>query len=328
LANGADYLGVARPAEGIALRTAGINAPILIFGYSPPEMAAELAAHGLEQCVYDIDTARAISARLAGIGQRLPIHLKIDTGMGRLGIPCPDQKAVARCVALAQQISTLPGISFKGIFSHFATADSRDKAFAEGQFRQFEACLAALEANHLQPPLRHMANSGAIIDLPATHLDMVRAGISVYGLYPSGEVQKERLVLRPALSLKARVIHLKTVPAGTPISYGCTWKASRDATIATIPIGYADGYNRGLSNKGMMIVGGRRVPIVGRVCMDLTMVDVTAVPGVKVGDEVVVVGHQGEAGISTDDVAAWNDTINYEVVAALTDRVPRVYCGV
>jgi alanine racemase len=328
LANGADYLGVARPAEGIALRTAGINAPILIFGYSPPEMAAELAAHGLEQCVYDIDTARAISARLAGIGQRLPIHLKIDTGMGRLGIPCPDQKAVARCVALAQQISTLPGISFKGIFSHFATADSRDKAFAEGQFRQFEACLAALEANHLQPPLRHMANSGAIIDLPATHLDMVRAGISVYGLYPSGEVQKERVVLRPALSLKARVIHLKTVPAGTPISYGCTWKASRDATIATIPIGYADGYNRGLSNKGMMIVGGRRVPIVGRVCMDLTMVDVTAVPGVKVGDEVVVVGHQGEAEISTDDVAAWNDTINYEVVAALTDRVPRVYCGV
>jgi alanine racemase len=325
LANGADYLGVARPAEGIALRTAGIHAPILIFGYSPPEMAAELAAHGLEQCVYDIDTARAISARLAGIDQRLTIHLKIDTGMGRLGIPCPDQKAVARCVALAQQISTLPGISFKGIFSHFATADSRDKAFAEGQFRQFEACLAALEANHLRPPLGHMANSGAIIDMPATHLDMARAGISVYGLYPSHEVRRDALELFPALALKARVIHVKKVLPGTPISYGCTWTAERPTTIATVPVGYGDGYSRGLSNRGMMLVGGSRVPIVGRVCMDLTMLDVTAIPGVEVGDEVVVLGRQGQAQISADNIAAWNATINYEVVTAITERVPRIY---
>jgi alanine racemase len=170
-----------------------------------------------------------------------------------------------------------------------------------------------------------MANSGAIIDLPATHLDMVRAGISVYGLHPSDEVVKTRIDLRPALSLKARLIHVKTVPPGTPISYGCTWRSQREATIATVPVGYADGYSRGLSNKGMMLVGGRRVPIVGRVCMDLTMVDVTEVKGVKIGDEVVVVGRQGNAAISADEVAAWNETINYEVVAALTARVPRVY---
>lgn len=325
LANGASYLGVARPGEALALRQAGIEAPILIFGYSPPEMALDLAGHGLEQCVYDIDTARAFSARLKEGPQPLAIHLKVDTGMGRLGLACPNEATIDPWVELVKELNHLPGLVFKGLFSHFATADSRDKTFAEGQFRQFEACLAALEANHLRPPLGHMANSGAIIDLPATHLDMARAGISVYGLYPSGEVQKERVVLRPALSLKARVIHLKTVSPGSPISYGCTWKASRDATIATIPIGYADGYNRGLSNKGMMVVGGQRVPIVGRVCMDLTMVDVTAVPGVKIGDEVVVIGRQGGTEVSADDVAAWNDTINYEVVAALTDRVPRIF---
>ena len=172
-----------------------------------------------------------------------------------------------------------------------------------------------------------MANSGAIIDLPATHLDMVRAGISIYGLYPSDEVRKTVVDLRPALSLKSRIIHVKAVPAGTPISYGSTWRASREAIIATVPIGYADGYSRGLSNRGMMLVGGRRVPIVGRVCMDLTMVDVTDVPGVKIGDEVVAVGRQGANKISADDVAAWIDTINYEVVAALTDRVPRIFSG-
>jgi alanine racemase len=156
---------------------------------------------------------------------------------------------------------------------------------------------------------------------------MVRAGISVYGLYPSDEVDRTAIDLRSALSLKARIIHVKTVPPGAPISYGCTWRASQEAIIATVPIGYGDGYSRRLSNNGMMLVGGRQVPIVGRVCMDLTMVDVSAVPGVKIGDEVVVVGRQGAAEISADDVAAWIDTINYEVVTALTDRVPRLYSG-
>jgi alanine racemase len=325
LASGAGYLGVARPEEGIALREAGLTAPILIFGYSPPELAPELAALELAQCVFDMDTARRMAACLGSGEGPLSVHLKVDTGMGRLGIPCPDEATVKRCVDAVKQLTLLPGLKMTGFFSHFAMADSRDKGFARRQFQHFEACLEALVEKGLRPPLCHMANSGAIIDLPATHLDMVRAGISIYGLYPSDEVVKTRIDLRPALSLKARVIHVKTVPPGTPISYGCTWRARREATIATVPIGYADGYSRGLSNKGMMLVGGRRVPIVGRVCMDLTMVDVTAVPRVKIGDEVVLIGRQGAALISADEVAAWNDTINYEVVAALTARVPRVY---
>lgn len=325
LASGADYLGVARSDEGVALRKAGLTAPILIFGYSPPELAPELAAHGLEQCVYDLDTARRMAVCLGSGDSTLSVHLKVDTGMGRLGIPCPDEAAVKRCVETAQQLARLPELNLKGLCSHFATADSRDKGFAQRQFQRFEACLEALAAVGQRPPLCHMANSGAIIDLPATHLDMVRAGISIYGLYPSDEVMRARIDLHPALSLKARIIHVKQVPPGTPISYGCTWRSEREAIIATVPIGYADGYSRGLSNKGMMLVGGRRVPIVGRVCMDLTMVDVTEVPEVQIGDEVVLVGRQGNAEISADEVAAWNATINYEVVAALTARVPRVY---
>ncbi|MEJ2641421.1 MAG: alanine racemase [Desulfosarcinaceae bacterium] len=325
LAGGADYLGVARPAEGIALRDAGITAPILIFGYSPPELAPELAAHGLEQSVYDLDTAGRMAACLSSGDASLAVHLKVDTGMGRLGIPCPDEAMVERCVDMVAQLTLLPELKLTGLFSHFATADSRDKGFAQRQFQRFETCLDALTTRGLRPPLCHMANSGAIIDLPATHLDMVRAGISVYGLYPSDEVMRARIDLRPALSLKARIIHVKTVPPGTPISYGCTWRAERETSIATVPIGYADGYSRGLSNRGMMLVGARRVPIVGRVCMDLTMLDVTEVPGVRIGDEVVLIGRQGKAAISADEVAAWNDTINYEVVAALTARVPRVY---
>jgi alanine racemase len=325
LASGAAYLGVARPEEGIALREAGLTAPILIFGYSPPELAAELAAHRLEQCVYDLNTACRMASCLGSGDGHLNVHLKVDTGMGRLGIPCSDETAADRCVEMVEQLIDLSQLKLEGLFSHFATADSRDKTFAQKQFQRFEACLDALAARGLRPPLCHMANSGAIIDLPTTHLDMVRAGISIYGLYPSDEVVRTRIDLRPALSLKARIIHVKTVPPGTPISYGCTWRSRREATIATVPVGYADGYSRGLSNKGMMLVGGRRVPIVGRVCMDLTMVDVTDVPGARIGDEVVLIGRQGEAAISADEAAAWNDTINYEVVAALTARVPRVY---
>jgi alanine racemase len=318
---------VARPGEGLALREAGIAAPILIFGYSPPEMAADLAAYQLEQCVYDLNSARAMNAVLEESDPTLAVHLKVDTGMGRLGLPCPDAGTVERCVAMVEGLARLQKLRLLGLFSHFATADSRDKEFSQGQFRAFEACMAALEQKGLRPPLCHMANSGAIIDLPATHLDMVRAGISVYGLYPSDEVQISAVDLRPALSLKARIIHVKSVPPDTPVSYGCTWRASQEAVIATVPIGYGDGYSRSLSNRGMMLVGGRRVPIVGRVCMDLTMVDVTEVPGVKIGDEVVVVGRQGAAEISAEDVAAWSATINYEVVTALTERVPRIYSG-
>lgn len=327
LKNGATDLGVARLAEGIALRQAGITAPILILGYTPAVHVEQLLTYQLVPTVFSLQNAHDLAAGAARTGRVLPIHIKIDSGMGRLGLPCDglhcetDGSTLEAVIA----ISRLRGIRLQGIFTHFATADQSDLELARKQFERFEHLLAGIEAGGLHIPLRHAANSGAIIQMPETHLSMVRAGISVYGLYPSAEVDRSAIALRPALSLKAPIIHLKRVPAATCISYGCTYRTTSAATIATVPVGYADGYRRGLSNKGVMLAGGMRVPIVGRVCMDLTMIDVSRVPGAKVGDEVVLIGRQNDAVISAEEVAATLDTINYEVVAGLTGRVERVY---
>jgi alanine racemase len=217
------------------------------------------------------------------------------------------------------------GLFLEGIFTHFATSDERDKTYARRQFTLFQTLLKDLETAGVKVPLRHAANSGAIIDMPETHLDMVRAGISVYGLYPSPDVNQTRIRLKPVLTLKAKIIHLKEVPAGTRISYGGTHVAKTATTVATVAAGYGDGYNRRLSNCGHMLVRGRPVPIIGRVCMDLTMIDVGAVPGVCLGDEAVLIGRQGEAALPAEALAEALGTINYEVVTALTPRVPRIY---
>jgi alanine racemase len=247
--------------------------------------------------------------------------------MGRLGIPC-DELRTQKDDSVIQEILSiiqLPGLAVKGLYTHFATADYADKTYADQQFDRFLALTAALEANGMTLPLLHAANSGAIIDMPQTHLDLVRAGISVYGLYPSQEVDLDRIALRPALELKATIIHLKHVPAGTRISYGCTYETSTPTTIATIPAVYGDGYNSRLSNCARVLVHGQCAPLVGRVCMDLSMIDVGHVNDVAVGDEVVLIGCQGDAFISADDVADQLGTINYEVVTALTSRVSRIY---
>lgn len=332
LAHGADALGVARIDEGIVLRSAGIRAPILIFGYTFSELADELLRYDLTQTVYDMETAKAFSNRAAGRDKALKIHLKIDTGMGRLGMLSPaggkDWPSAAYThdpVDMIKTITQLPGLTTEGIFTHFAGSDSDDKTYAECQFKRFTRLLMMLEKAGIFIPIRHAANSGAIIDMPHTHLDMVRAGISFYGLYPSAEVMKDRIVLKPAMSLKSRIIHTKRVPAGFAVSYGSTWQSSADTTLATVPVGYADGYSRGLSNQGEMLVHGCRAPIAGRVCMDLTMLDVSHIAGVNVGDEVVVFGRQGEQYLSVDEIAARINTISYEIVSALTNRVPRVY---
>jgi alanine racemase len=327
LASGADQLGVARVEEGVALRRAGIEAPILILGYTPPDNASDLIEHRLMPTVYALENARAFSAAAAAVNRSIAIHIKVDSGMGRLGVPCDalqldiSQQPVAAIKAIIQ----LPGLEFQGLCTHFATADHGDKTFAHRQFSRFQALVDDLEAAGIEIPVKHAANSGAIIDMPETHLDMVRAGISLYGLAPSGEVDLGRIDLRPALSLKARIIHLKTVPAGTRISYGGTWTSPCATTIATIPVGYGDGYNRRLSNRGRMLVNGKRAPIVGRVCMDLTMLDVGHIDDVRLGDEAVLIGRQGEEEISADEIAGWLGTINYEVVTALMARVERVY---
>ncbi len=327
IAAGATDLGVARLEEGLALRRQGITAPILIFGYTCASQAQALIANDLMPSIFSLENAREFSMAARHSRRILPVHVKVDTGMGRLGMLCDglrnkDDGSAAREIV---RISQLPGVAVQGLFTHFATADHADTTYAQAQLDRFMMLWAQLKAAGLNIPLRHAANSAAIIKIPKAHMEMVRAGIAVYGLYPSDELDYPHLSLQPAMMLKARIIHLKNVPAGTSISYGCSYKTPRPTTIATIPAGYADGYSRGLSNKGVMLVGGCRVPVVGRVCMDLTMVDVGRVPGVKIGDEAVLIGRQNKETISTDELARILGTIHYEVVASLTARVPRIY---
>jgi alanine racemase len=331
LENGADQLGVARLEEGIELRRAGIPAPILIFGYTPAHLAPILVDHDLTASVFSLQGAVSMNAALSK-DRRLAVHLKVDTGMGRMGL-LPDQRRCADegvnpgpgAIEEVLGISALKNLRLEGLWTHFAVSDEADKRYTRQQLQIFRELIQSLEDKGLTAGIRHAANSGAIIDMPESHLDMVRAGISVYGLYPSRQVNMKNIDLHPALSLKARITHVKRVPAGTRISYGGTWQSSRPTTIATVPVGYGDGYSRSLSNRGQMLVHGRRAPIVGRVCMDLTMIDVGQIDDVRVEDEVVLIGRQGDEAISADDVAAQLDTINYEVVTALMSRVPRIY---
>lgn len=332
LESGADALGVARMPEALALRDAGIDAPVLVFGFTPPSDVEALVRHDLIQTVYALKTARAYAELIGKSGGRLKVHLKVDTGMGRLGI-LPDSRRYVEpgmdisdhAVRAVLDIAGLHELMLEGIFTHFASSDSADKRFAEEQFDIFMAFLDQLKRSGLEFEVRHAANSGAIIDMPHTHLDMVRAGVSLYGLYPSGEVDKSRIDLTPVMTLKARIAHLKKVPAGFPVSYGMTHTTQAPTTVATVPVGYADGFNRRLSNRGHMLVRGQKAPIIGRVCMDLTMIDVGHIPGAAVEDEVVILGRQANEAITADELADLLDTINYEITSAITARVPRVY---
>ena len=327
LANGADQLGVARVEEGVELRRAGIQAPILIMGFTSPLNVGLLQEYGLMPTLYDLENAQQFSTSVNGRNQILPCHIKVDSGMGRLGVAHDALRLDESGSAIKDitAIMRLPGLDVHGLFTHFATADHREKDFAKLQFSRFQNLFRGLESSGVVIPLKHAANSGAIMDMPETHLDMVRAGISVYGLYPSQDVDQSVVDLRPAMQLKAKVIHVKTVPAGTKISYGGTWEADSAATIATVPVGYGDGYSRLLSNRGQMLVRGQKVPVVGRVCMDLTMLDAGNIDGVETGDQVVVMGSQGDSSITADDIAEQIGTINYEVVTSVMARVERVY---
>lgn len=332
LANGAEWLGVARLPEAIALREAGLAAPTLVFGYTPPVDAVRLIDYDLRQSVYSLDVARAYSAAAAARGRAIRVHLKVDTGMGRLGLvptalraPKPGHSIGEDFIRTATVIASLPGIEPEGIFTHFAAADSADLSYAERQLALFTEAVSALRTNGLEFALRHAANSAALIAMPESHLDLVRPGIALYGLRPSDEIDLTGIVLKPAMALKTRIVHLKAVPAGTAISYGMTYRTPRPTVIATVPAGYADGFRRQFSSQGRMLVHGRRVPVVGRVCMDLCMLDVGGLPEVRVEDEVVIFGRQGAGSISADDLAHELGTINYEIACDVTARVPRVY---
>jgi alanine racemase len=322
LENGAEALGVANIEEGIQLRKAGIDAPVLIFGYTSPVHAKKLIEFDLTQTVYSYETSRALSEAVAAYGKKIKVHIKVDTGMGRLGLL---REITDSAVSEVESISRLPMLELEGIYTHFATADKSDRYYAGKQFEIFMDFLNQLRIAGLEIPVTHAANSAAMINMPETHLDMVRAGISIYGLYTSEEVDRSIIKLKPAMELKTKIIHLKKVPAGFKVSYGTTYETETPTTIATVSIGYADGLNRLLSSKGRMLVCGQSAPIVGRICMDLTMLDVGKIPEIAIGEEVVVFGKQGNASISVDEIASTINTINYEVVSTIMERVPRIY---
>lgn len=315
---GASWLGVALPEEGAELRIAGINAPILVLGVTPPGQAALVSNHNLAQAITSWDQAEALSREARLSRKRIGVHLKLDTGMGRIGIP-PDQ-----VLNLATKVAKAPGLILEGAMTHFADADSKDKDWARAQLQRFLKGVDDLSAEGIQIIYRHAANSAAILDLPESYLDMVRPGIMIYGYYPSQEVSRS-IHLRPTLTLRSEVAFLKEVPPGTGISYGRTFITSRRTRVATLPIGYADGYSRLLSNSGMALIRGQRVPVIGRVCMDMIMVDVTEVPDARPGDEAILYGRQGGEEISVEEVATKLGTISYEMVCSISQRVPRVY---
>lgn len=322
LENGAKVLGVGNIEEGIQIRKAGIDAPVLIFGYTSPVHAKKLIELNLTQTVYSYEVSRELSQAATAYNKKIKVHIKVDTGMGRLGLL---REITASSVCEVESISRLPMLELEGIYTHFATADALDKSYADKQFEIFMDILNQLRIAGLEIPVTHAANSAAIINMPETHLDMVRAGISIYGLYTSEEVDRSIIKLKPAMSLKTKIIHLKKVPAGFKVSYGITYETEKPTTIATLSIGYADGLNRLLSSKGRMLVCSHSAPIVGRICMDLTMLDVGNIPEIEIGEEVVVFGKQGNASISVDEIASTIKTINYEVVSTIMERVPRIY---
>ncbi len=317
LANGATRLAVATLDEALELREAGIDARILILGWTPPHQAATVVASGIDQCVYSMDLARALSQAAVDQGREAMVHIKIDSGMGRIGLR-PDENPVDEIVAMLE----LPGIGFEGIFTHFAVADTLDKTYTHGQFESFIALIDEIAARGHVPRIRHCANSATIIDLPEMYLDMVRPGIILYGVLPSDEVMAERIDLHPAMRLKAMVSHVKQLAVGETVSYGREFTAERPSMIASLPLGYADGYHRMLSGRAEVVIRGRRAPVVGRVCMDQLMIDVTDVPGVSVGDEALLWGTDD---LRCEEVAEWAKTVGYELLTSVARRVPRVF---
>ncbi|MBS5518867.1 MAG: alanine racemase [Acidaminococcus sp.] len=315
LAAGVNYLAVSMTQEALELREAGIMAPILILGTMTEEHEKALVDYNITQTVYDLAVAQELSAAALQENKVAKVHLAVDTGMNRIG--CRPEEAAN----LAEAISKLPHVELEGMFSHFASADEMDKSFAESQYRKFMEADRAIKDRGIQIPLVHIDNSAGITEMKHTECDMVRQGITLYGLWPSDDVER-CLDLKPALSLKAEVVFVKDVPAGEKIGYGCTYETKAPMKVATIPLGYADGYSRALSNRGYITIRGYKAPVVGRICMDQFMVDVTNVPGVHKGDEAVIFG---PGGVSLDQMAKWVGTIPYELMCLLSTRVPRKY---
>ncbi|MGU8401318.1 alanine racemase [Clostridium perfringens] len=320
LENGASRLAVAIITEADELRDAGITAPIMILGYTPINFAENLINNEIEQTVYDVEYAKELSDFALKLGKKAKVHIAIDTGMGRIGF-LPNEEGLNKVL----EICSLPGVEVIGLFTHFSTSDEKDKTYTYEQFSKLTAFNKALEDNGIHIPLKHASNSGAIMDLPETYLDGVRCGIISYGYYPSEEVKKENLKLKPSLTLKTNVAFVKELDEDMYVSYGRTYKTEKKSKIATLPIGYADGYSRLLSGKAKVIIKGQFANVIGRVCMDQCMIDVTHIEDVKIGDEVILLGEENGLKFDANDMAEIIGTINYEILCMISHRVPRIY---
>ena len=313
---------VATAEEALQLRECGITKPILILGYTFPEDYEALIVNDISLCVFKEETAQELSACADQLKKDVKVHIKVDTGMSRIGVPTDDTG-----LTIVKKIASCPHVVTEGIMTHFARADETDKENALMQYRRFCDFVARCEENGVHFTYRHCSNSAAIMDLPTTHLDFVRCGITLYGLWPSDEVRRD-IPLEPVMSLLSSIVHIKEVPKGTPVSYGGTFVTAKEKTkIATIPVGYADGYPRQLSNKGCVLIRGKRAPILGRVCMDQMMVDVTDIPDAADYDEVVLLGTQGEEKITAEELGDLSGRFNYELACDISERVPRVFVG-
>ncbi len=319
---GVDYLAVACLDEGVELRKAGVKAPVLILGYTDPAWGSELMENGLTQGVFNEETAVALSQAAVKAGRTLKVHMKADTGMTRLGLLC-DEKDLPATVETMARMHALPGLDWEGVFTHFSHADGSEE-YTMLQFTRFLDLLKALEERGITFPIRHCAASAAVLNYPCTYLDMVRPGIAFYGHYPDPSCEGlDGPGLAPLMTLKTRVVSVKDVPAGTAVSYGRTHTLDHDARLAVLAIGYADGLSRKCSDALKVWVRGHMAPLVGRVCMDLCMIDVTGVPGVEPGDEVEVYGPHAPV----EAAAELAGTIQYELLCNVSKRVPRVYVG-
>ncbi len=316
----ADAYAVATIEEAVELRQSGIDKEILILGYIMYDYFDTAIAYDISLTVFTYEMASKMSDYAKLHDKTVKVHIAVDTGMGRIGFyPCDES------VAKIKQISELPGIEIEGLFTHFATADEADKTYSHSQMKKYCDFARMLEESGIHIKTKHISNSAAITEFEDCRFDMVRMGIILYGLYPSEEVDKTKINLTPAMSIKSSIVYLKTINEGESVSYGRKYTAAKPTRVATVPIGYADGYPRLLSNKGRVLICGKYAPVIGNVCMDQMMVDVSDIPEAKIGDDVVLVGSQGENAVTFEEVANLSGTINYEVICGIGKRVPRVY---
>ena len=315
-----DAYGVAIIEEAVELRQAGITKPVLVLGYTPMEQYEYVVTYDISQTVFQYEMAKALSVEACRQNKNVKVHIKFDTGMNRVGFS--DTK---ESIDAIKEIVKLPNLEIEGLFSHFACADETDRTYTENQLARFQNFCAWLDHENIYIPIKHIANSAGIIEFPVAYFNMVRCGIATYGIYPSDMVKKEEIKLIPAMEIKSHVIFVKDVEAGAGISYGATYITSKKMKIATIPIGYADGYSRNLSNSGKVIIHGQYAPIVGRICMDQFMVDVTDIDDVKQGDIVTLLGQEQGASIMAEELAEWSHSFAYELVCTVGKRIPRFY---